>query len=419
MTNVEWKPGPEGTDENWSLQCNLCGATYALAPLVFGCPDCSRDGRIGVLDLRFTPPARTPPLADRQRSGLARYRDLLPGGDRPDWLSLGEGGTPLIPSRHIGPALGLSRLYFKNEAANPTGSFKDRYVCVAINTARIAGFRNVVATSTGNLGVSVAAYAAAADMGCAIVLPHEAPATIVDELRRFGARILTTTATRRVTVFEEIAHQGSWFPIFATFRRPVQNPFGVEAYKTFAYEMVEQLNGAPAMVLFPCARGNGLYGAWKGFRESVQLGWARTTPRMVACQPIGCNSLEVSLQRGSTQAVELPRQPSIAQSAAETVASDHALAALRESDGYGVSVSEAEIANASEDMLSEGLAVETSAALPIAGLRRLAARDLLPKDAAIVCVLTAAGLRWPVAPPPGAPQPIEVPDGHSVIDLLM
>jgi threonine synthase len=82
-------------------------------------------------------------------------------------------------------------------------------------------------------------------------------------------------------------------------------------------------------------------------------------------------------------------------------------------------LSEAEIANASEDLLSEGLAVETGAALPIAGLRRLAERDLLPKAAAIVCVLTASGLRWPVAPPPGAPQPIEVPDGRSVIDLLM
>src|SRR5271167_1916223 len=141
-------------DESWTLLCNQCCAKFPLGPMVLGCPKCARNSNIDVLDLRFNPSEGVQPLGKRVGFGLARYLDLLPGGDRSDWILLGAGGTPLVPSRHIGPALGLSRLYFKNEGANPTGSFKDRFVCVTINTARFFGYRKVVTTSTGNLGVS-------------------------------------------------------------------------------------------------------------------------------------------------------------------------------------------------------------------------------------------------------------------------
>src|SRR5262249_14569902 len=153
--------------------------------------------------------------------------------------------------------------------------------------------------------------------------------------------------------------------------------------------------------LFPCARGNGLYGAWKGFREVARYGWSGAAPAMAACQPVGSNSLEVSLAQGSQRSIELPRAASIAQSAAEAVASDHALAALRESGGWAVSATDAEIQSATEELLQEGLSVETSSALPIAGLKHLVQRNLVTRDAPVVCVLTASGLRWPVAPPNG------------------
>jgi threonine synthase len=385
--------------------------------MVFGCPSCTRRNKIGVLDLAFVR-SNVKPLHTRLGYGIERYRDLLPAGNESDWISLGEGGTPLVYSKHIGPALGLSRLYFKNEAANPTGSFKDRFVCVSINIARYFGFEKVVTTSTGNLGVSVAAYAAACGMDCVIVLPREAPPTIVEELQRFGAQVFMTSLGQRIQVFEEIAHSGSWFPIFATFQRPVQNPFGVEGYKTFAYELTEQLGDAPRMVLFPCARGNGLYGAWKGFREVSRYGWSLTAPAMVACQPVGSNSLEVSLSQGSRHSIELPRATSVAKSAAEVVASDHALIALRESGGWGVSATDDEIASATEELLQEGLSIEPSAALPVAGLKQLVRRNVVPRDAAVVCVLTASGLRWPAAQPKEVPPVVHVPDDRSGRDFL-
>jgi threonine synthase len=409
---------PQGEATSWGLVCNLCGKSYAFGPMVFGCPNCAHENKIGVLDLTFAPSSTVKPLSARHGYGISRYRDLLPAGNQPEWISLGEGGTPLLLSRNIGPALGLSRLYFKNESSNPTGSFKDRFVCVSINNARYFGFEKVVTTSTGNLGVSVAAYAAACGMDCAIVLPHEAPPAIVDELRRFGAQVFITTLARRIQVFEEIAHSGAWFPIFATFQRPVQNPFGIDGYKTLAYELTEQLGSAPQIVLFPCARGNGLYGAWKGFREVSRYGWSLAGPAMVACQPVGSNSLEVSLAQGSQHSIELPRATSIAKSAAEVVASDHALVAVRESGGWAVSASDDEIQSATEELLREGLSIETSAALSIAGLKQLVRRNLVPQNAAVVCVLTASGLRWPVTPPKGAPPVLNLPDDKSALDLL-
>ncbi len=403
---------------SWGLVCNLCGESFALGPMVFGCPSCTRRNKIGVLDLTFAPLSTVTPLQARHGYGVSRYLDLLPAGNQSDWISLGEGGTPLVVSKQIGPALGLSRLYFKNEAANPTGSFKDRFVCVSINVARHFGFERVVTTSTGNLGVSVAAYAAACSMDCAVVLPREAPPTIVDELRRFGAQVVITALARRIQVFEEIAHSGAWFPIFATFQRSVQNPFGIDGYKTFAYELTEQLGSTPQIVLFPCARGNGLYGAWKGFREISRYGWSRAAPAMVACQPVGSNSLEVSLAQGSQHSVELPRATSVAKSAAEVVASDHALVALRESGGWAISATDDEIQSATEELLDEGLSIETSAALPIAGLKQLIQRDLVPRDAAVVCVLTASGLRWPVTPPNEGPPVVKLSDDKSALDFL-
>jgi threonine synthase len=349
---------------------------------------------------------------------LRRYLDLMPGGLDPGWVSLGEGGTPLLRSRAIGPALGLERLYFKNETVNPTWSFKDRYVAVSVNAARLFGRRGCVVSSTGNLGVSAAAYAAAAGMTCLFVAPRGTSEAILREARTFGARILVAAAADRLRVFDELAATGAWYPVALFLRRPVQNPFGVEGYKTFAYEMIEELGRPPAAVLFPCARGNGLYGAWKGFREAVSFGWASETPKLVACQPAVANSLEASLQRGAERAVELPRASSVAASAAETVAGDQALQAIRRSGGTALSCGEDEIVGAVHEIAREGLLVEPSSALPVACLKRFADKRLVDPSAPVVAVLTAGGVRWPAAEPKNAAPAIEIPDGGSARPYL-
>jgi threonine synthase len=376
----------------WQLVCAACGATYDFAPLVRGCPACSTTSEPRLLELHFRPDEiPQSPSSRRSGRGLMRYLDLLPvDGER--FVSLGEGGTPLLPSQEIGPSLGLKRLFFKNDTANPTWSFKDRYVATSIAAAHQFGFRNVVVTSTGNLGISTAAYCARARLGCHIVAPDDMPTVARSRAEALGATILTVTATERQRTFESLSHQDGWFPLGLFLPRAVSNPFGVEGYKTFAYELIEALGDAPAAVLFPCARGNGLYGTWKGFCEAREWGWTDTAPRMIACQPRGADSLVISLRQGTTQPIELPPFASVAHSASESIGSEHALRALSASGGDAIAVDEGEIVAAQAELArSEGLLVEASSALVIAGLRALAKRRPFDPEQTIVCVLTGPG----------------------------
>jgi threonine synthase len=397
----------------WALACERCDARFAFAAMYRGCPHCAARGEVGVLDI-VAPAGEATALSRRRGAGLERYRDLLPGGDASDWVTLGAGGTPLLRARRIGRALGLDNLHFKLEGANPTGSFKDRYVAVATGLARNFGFTRVVTSSTGNLGVSVAAFAAAAGLRCAVVVPHGAPVGIIDEMRALDAHVFATAAAQRAEIFEAIAARDGWFPIAATYRRPIQTPFGIEGYKSYAYELIEQLGEAPAAMLFPCARGNGLHGAWKGFVESRARGWCSGLPAMHACQPIGADSLAASLARGVDEPVELPRIASLAFSAAEPVASRLALRAIRDSGGGAFAASEDEIAAAHRALLAEGINVEPSSALPVACLGRLVAAGRVDPRSPIVCVLTAAGQRWP-SPPRNDLAPIRAIDDAAAI----
>jgi threonine synthase len=177
----------DSPEVEFDLVCPRCGASFALQPLVTGCPACGNAGAISVPEIRHRP--QTTPVAltlRRGAPGLRRYADLLPGGPHADRISLGEGGTPLVRSRIIGPRLGLGHLYFKNEAANPTWSFKDRYVAVTINLARAFGYRRAVVSSTGNLGVSAAAYCAAAGIDCLFLAPPDTAGTILHQARLYA-----------------------------------------------------------------------------------------------------------------------------------------------------------------------------------------------------------------------------------------
>jgi threonine synthase len=379
----------------WIFVCQSCATTLAFGPEVYGCPACRTRGAQGLLELHRQSGTSSQPEKDRVGRGLSRYLDLLPVADPHRWISLGEGGTALVRSTAIGPRLGFQNLYFKLEQQNPTLSFKDRFVAVTVNAARSFGYRRVAVSSTGNLGLSVAAYGAALGMDCVFIAPRGTPAGIIDEANLYGARVAVMDKSIRFQALERLIEYRDWFPVGLFMNRPIQNPFGIEGYKTFAYETISELGEAPAAMLFPSARGNGLYGAWKGFEESMQLGWSASLPRMIACQPEGSNSLQVSLERHSPIALEVPPVESIAKSTAETLSSDSALRSIRLSNGTALTATEAEIKDAVVQLGREGISVEAGAALTVACLPRLRAALDLDPQAAVVCVLTATGLRWP------------------------
>ena len=404
----------------WQLTCRRCGSDFEPAPRFHGCPACDGRGALGVLEVTYRYDAPPPPLSARRGSdGLSRYADLLPGMSDRSAVSLGEGGTHLLPSRSIGPALGLPNLYFKNETANPTWSFKDRYVAVTVNIAKRFGYKRMVVSSTGNLGVSTAAYCAAAGLDCLFLAPLETSHAILDQALLHGAHVVIASWDGRQPLLEHLARRGDWFPMGLFLERSVQNPFGVEGYKTFAYELVQDLGDAPGAVLFPCARGNGLYGAWKGFRECLDWGWSTSVPAMVGCQPIGANSLEESIRRGVADAIELPPIKSVAFSTMETVASSRSLVAIRDSRGAAVSASDVEILKAVRDLGREGLSIEASSALPVACLPKLIERAAIDPTGAIVCVLTAAGIKWPSANAMDGAAPVTIAPEPAALDRYL
>ncbi|WP_054313330.1 pyridoxal-phosphate dependent enzyme [Mesorhizobium sp. 1M-11] len=362
--------------------------------MVHGCPECATRGKIGLLELTRSSALNPEDFSARSGRGLDRWLDVLPVQDKDAFLSLGAGGTALIPSRIIGKRLGIPHLYFKLEQQNPTASFKDRFVAMSANAARSFGFRKIVVSSTGNLAVAVAAYAAALEMESMVIVPHGTPAGILAEASFYNARIAVTDRELRFSALETAARRPDWFPIGLFLAKPVQNAFGVEGYRTFAYEVVEELGEAPGAMLFPCARGNGLYGGFKGFLDCRDAGLIKTLPRLVAAQPDKANSIEVSLQRGSDIAVELPPFQSVAKSTSEAVSSDDALDAIRKSGGYGLSASEEEIQDAVASLAEEGLNVETSSALTVACLPKLMKVEGFDRERPVVCVLTAGGQRW-------------------------
>ena len=372
----------------WTLVCDRCETVFALAPMVSGCPACAERGETAVLEMRFAPPTAPP-----RGQGRGRYRALLPFAD--GFEGLGEGDTPLVRSRHIGPALGLDGLCFKLESCNPTWSFKDRYCAVSVNAALRFGFERIVVSSTGNLGVAAAAYATALGLDCVLVALADIPDPMLGQARAHGAHVITTSRRERQRVFEQIASRPGWFPVGLMLPLPIQNPFGVEGYRAMAWEMIDALGQAPDAVLLPCARGNGLYGVWKGFVEAKQWGWTHASPRMFACQPHGANSIEVTLSRGVNRAIELAPIVSIAASASETVSDDRAIAAVKGSGGGAISIDDATLMHASAALAREGICVEPSSALPVACLHGLVGRGAIARDDRIVCVLTAGGSRWP------------------------
>jgi threonine synthase len=347
------QPAPAG--EAW--RC-ACGGPWALAPV----------GRVPALEtLRGRPP------------GLWRYREALPIDGAP--VSLGEGGTPLVPSRD-------GRLHFKVESANPTGSFKDRGAAVLLTAARAAGIRALVEDSSGNAGAAIAAYAARAGVEATIYVPDAASPGKLAQVAAYGARVVRVEGSREAVAAAAHAAPGRyashcWDPLF------------FHGTKTIAYELWETLGArAPDAVVTPVGHGTLLLGLWLGFRELVLAGAIARLPRLIAvqsaaCAPLAGPALGKDAGGGDTVAEGIRvRQP---------VRPDEIRRAVEESGGRFLTVEDAEILAARARLGDEGLFVEPTAAVAPAAAWRLAdARAFAPSETVVV-PLTGHGLKAPAA----------------------
>jgi len=348
-----------------------------------GCPRCRARGLLVNLACRTDPDAVAAALAapgDR-RAGIWAWAGALPVPAR--WGSpLGEGHTPLLPVPRLGAALGVPDLWVKNETVNPTWSHKDRLAAAAVAAARALGADTVTASSSGNHGAAVAAHAARAGLGCVLFTIAGVPAPIAAQLRSYGAEVvaLADPDERYARMAAGIAH--GWYPASNATLPPIgSSPYGVDGYKTIAYELAAELGRTPDAVVLPVCYGDLAAGVHRGFVDLVAAGRTATVPRIVGAEVTG------ALGRGLTGAPPGPRPAyrSAAFSIDTARTADQAVRAIRDSGGRAVTVSEPALAEARTLLArTEGLLAEAASCA--------AAADL-PPDAMVVVVLTASGLK--------------------------
>jgi threonine synthase len=320
---------------------------------------------------------------------LKRYGAFLPVTDATPTLTLGEGFTPLVRLGRIGARLGLANLYAKVEGQNPTGSFKDRGMVLAVAKAIEEGASAIICASTGNTSASAAAYGAAAGLEVVVVLPkgQTAMGKLLQALVA-GARVVAVDANfdAALRIVRALAEQDD-HPV--TLVNSV-NPHRLEGQKTAAFEVCDDLGRAPDMLAIPVGNAGNISAYWAGFREYAEAGLVPTRPRMLGFQAAGAAPFVLG------RPVESPDTIATAIRIGNPASWDKAIAARDESGGRIAAVSDDEILAAYRALaVEEGIFCEPSSATSLAGVTSMAAANEIPPDAVVVCVLTGTGLKDP------------------------
>ncbi|TME14869.1 MAG: threonine synthase [Chloroflexi bacterium] len=335
---------------------------------------------------------------------IARYRERLPVTDATPMVDLDEGSTPLVESRNIAASLGLRRLFFKYEGLNPTGSFKDRGMCVAVAKALEAGSKVLVCASTGNTSASAAAYAARCRMRAVVFIPSgEIALNKLSQALMYGAKVVALKGNfdRALATVRELADS---YPVALV---NSVNPYRIEGQKTAAFEIVDALGEAPDYLLLPVGNAGNITAYWRGFREYHEAGKSANLPRMVGAQAEGAAPIVLG------RPVENPKTVATAIKIGNPASWEGATSARDESGGLIEAVSDTEILQAQIRLAStEGLFAEPASVAPLALLYRLVREGRLEKDATTVVVLTGSGLKDPDVAIANVEPPVEL-DGDA------
>lgn len=339
--------------------------------------------------VRTPTPALAPAPAIARPRLVERYRRFLPVTDATPALTLGEGATPLVRAARLGAAIGAPNLYLKVEGQNPTGSFKDRGMVMAVSKAVEAGATAIVCASTGNTSASAAAYGAAAGLEVIVILPRGqiALGKLLQALVA-GARVVAIDGNfdQALSIVRALAEQDE-HPV--TVVNSV-NPFRLDGQKTGAFEICDDLGRAPDVLAIPVGNAGNISAYWAGFRDYAGAGLIAATPRMWGFQAAGAAPL-VSGRR-----VDRPETVATAIRIGDPASWDKAIAARDESGGLIAAVTDDEILAAYRDVARlEGVFCEPASAASIAGVRQMAAAGRLDPDATVVAVLTGHGLKDP------------------------
>ena len=372
------------------LRCRECGREYPAEP-IHVCEYCFAPLEV-VYDYDDIRSLISPERIAAGPRSIWRYADLLPGSEKR--VDLGAGFTPLVPAPRLGAELGLHDLWIKNDTVNPTHSFKDRVVSVALTVARDFGFNTVACASTGNLANAVAAHAAHAGMSAYIFIPSDLEQGKIVATAVYGPQLVAVQGTYDDVnrLCSEIAGQYEWAFVNVNIR-----PYYAEGSKSLAFEIAEQLGWrAPDHVIVPIASGSLLTKIRRGLDELVKVGLLDGhETRISGAQAEGCSPVATAFKAGEEH-VRPVKPNTIAKSLAIGNPADgyYAIKATRESGGTMESVTDAEIIDGITLLArTEGIFTETAGGVTIATLRKLAERGDVRPDEKTVALITGDGLK--------------------------
>lgn len=365
-----------------ALTCFSCAKQADPGSLATLCSDCGMPLRV---DVRL-PDAGPGDVIDRTTHSMWRYAPVLPV-DRSDAVTLAEGWSPLIPMDEV--------TWIKDEARNPTGSFKARGMSMAVSAARELGAERLVAPSAGNAASALSAYGASAGMPVVVAMPEDTPTPFVEECRHFGADVNLVPGT--------ISDAGAWL---AAHREPtdfdvstMKEPYRVEGKKTMGYELFDQFDGdMPEVVVYPTGGGTGLVGMWKAWDEMEAMGWiGPERPRLVSVQTAGCAPIVRAFDEGAetTEPWADPHTTAYGLRVPGPIGGFLCLRAIRETDGTAIAIPEEEMhgethalaAHTGVDVCPEGGAVW-------AATQRLRESGWIAPDDRVVVFNTGTGLKY-------------------------
>ncbi len=370
-----------------TLKCAFCGTGHELG-LVYFCEQCG-----GTLDVNYGYGGISfEDMLGDDAPGIWKYRDVLPIRPDTEPVTMWEGDTPLLDAKRLGEAVGHGSLYLKNETANPTGSFKDRPLSVAVTRARELGMERLVLASTGNSGAAASAYAAEAGMPCSIYIPAGTSEGKSSAMRARGADVEEVDGTFSDAYEKALAEagDGNSFNVTSTFL----NPYAGEGDKTVAYEIYRQLGTVPCWVVVPVGAGPLLVYCWKGFNELMRARITDCVPRMVAAQAEGCAPIAHAFEDDLLQVEPWGEPRTIADGVADplwTYPRDgtRTLSTVRESRGCALGIAERDIAKYVGLLAEcEDLAAAPAAALSVAAIEEMKKAGLLKPGESVVFIVT-------------------------------
>lgn len=366
------------------LRCVSCGATYSKDRIIYRCR-CGQSLDV-VYDYENMKKKITWGELRKRKFFQWRYREFYPIQKDKNIRTMQEGGTPLIKSEIIGKKLDID-LLIKFEGVNPTGSFKDRGTSVEISKAVEFGAHKIVCASTGNMGASVAAYASRVGLGAKIFVPKRTTTkSKINQIVAYGSQIKFINGDfddALAACTKEQKRNGAYLM--------GDYPYRGEGEKSISYEIADEA-GVPDFIICPVGNGTFIAGVMKGFTELKLLGLTNKMPKPIAVQASGCNTVVASLQkkRADVKHAE-PRTKASAIACGTPLDGLKALHALRENNGYGLTVSDKEMLSSQKVLAKEGVYAEMSGAAPLAALLKI--RNKIAKKSRVVIVATGHGLK--------------------------